>query len=106
MWWQNNYPLYYEAGTQKISQEALKNKMLFYCLKQTNFCGKNIIYKGLNVDIVLAYFGSTNYKENGKLYFQIDRKQYCYSILWGVKILGIHLRSDYGVKIRQIFIKL
>ena len=75
LWWQEHYPSYYEVGTRVIPQEELENEMLFYYPKQRNYIGRDIIYRGLNVDLVLAYLGSTKCKDNGKIYSQVDRRK-------------------------------
>jgi hypothetical protein len=63
-WRRTEYPEYFEAGTKVLSQRDRVDPMLYY-----HTCDRDIIYKGLRVDMVLAYMAGNKYKKkSGKLY--------------------------------------
>ena len=95
----DNYLEYYNEGTKEILPEDFSNEMLLYYPEQRGYSGRDIIYQGLNVEMVLAFLSGTKIKPNGKLYSQIDRRKYADAILWGAGTVAVKLNSRYSVMI-------
>ena len=97
-WWRSEYPDYFEVGTRVVPQEDRHNPMLFY-----HTCDCDLIYKGLQVDMVLAYMAATKLKkddENGIiLYSYSHMRKIVDAILFGAKTVKENLPSAFYTEI-------
>ena len=69
-WWMDQYPDYFEAGTQVLSQEERSDPMTFY-----HTCDRDIIYEGLRVDMVTAFMAANKTKPGTQKLFSFTHMQ-------------------------------
>ena len=95
--WQENYPDYFEAGTRYISEDEVNNEMLFYYPNQKAYMKRDMIYHGLNVDFVLAFFAGTKKKKDrsGNIYSYVHFRKFNDAIFFGARTLGHNLPTTY-----------
>ena len=97
IFWRENYPEYFEVGTRVITQEEVDNDMLFYYPRQKNYMKRDLVYQGINVNLVLAFFGGTKIKTDGSnnIYSHVHFRKFNDAILFGASALGQNLPSEY-----------
>ena len=96
--WLWNYPEYFEVGTSILTEEEIQNEMLFYHPEVRNFNGRDVVYEGLNVDMVLAFFSSKKHKPNGKMCSNENMRKHHDAITFGASAVGHLLPSAYHSK--------
>ena len=72
--------------------------MLFYHPEVRNFNGRDVVYEGLNVDMVLAFFSSKKCKPNGKMCSNENVRKHHDAITFGASAVGHLLPSAYHSK--------
>ena len=99
--WEEYYPDYFAAGTRFISEDEINNEMLFYYPNQKAYMKRDMVYQGLNVDFVLAFFAATKKKDDGSnnIYSYVHFRKYNDAILFGARTLGHNLPSIYFTEI-------
>ena len=80
---QEEYPEYYRIGTRELSSEEINDEMNFYFPSQRNWTGRDLIYSGINFQIVLAFLGHTKYQNDGVLKLHTDRRKVHNAIQFG-----------------------
>jgi hypothetical protein len=73
-----NYKDYYNVGVQKLSKEDRVSLDLFH-YKNTH----DLIYTGINVQMVKAFLAHTKHKANDNTSSHIQLCKYNDAILWG-----------------------
>jgi hypothetical protein len=82
-WWQEKYIDYFENGTRALSDDEKKDTIQFH---HTN--DRDIIYEGLNVNLVLAFLVMKKIKVNGKMSSVSDISKYNDAIKWGAGVVS------------------
>ena len=95
-WWHDNYIDYFENGTCALSDDEKKDLVRFH---HTN--DRDIIYEGLNVNLVLAFLVTKKIKANGKMSSVSDISKYNDAIKWGAGVAEQHLPTEYYKKIEK-----
>jgi hypothetical protein len=93
-WWHVQYIDYYENGTCALSDDEKKDPVLYH---HTN--NRDVIYEGLNVNLVLAFLVMKKTKANGKLSSVSDISKYNDAIKWGAGVAGQRLPTEYYERI-------
>ena len=91
--WANEYPEYFSQGTYLLSEEQKADETKYYFKND-----RDLIYRGLNVKMVIAYFSSKKIKNNGNLISPNDLSKYGDAIKWGATIAGEVLPTDFHVE--------
>ena len=89
-WWHDNYIDYFENGTCALSDDEKKDLVRFH---HTN--DRDIIYEGLNVNLVLAFLVTKKIKANGKMSSVSDISKYNDAIKWGAGVAEQRLPTEY-----------
>jgi len=95
-WWHDNYIDYFENGTCALSDDEKKDLVRFH---HTN--DRDIIYEGLNVNLVLAFLVTKIIKANGKMSSVSDISKYNDAIKWGAGVAEQRLPTEYYEKIEK-----
>ena len=95
MWtfWEEFYPEYFEQGTRVLSEEEKEDPAKYYFKND-----RDLIYRGLNVKMVIAHCSNKKWKENGKLISPSDLSKYGDAIKWGAQIAGEVLPTEFHVE--------
>ena len=88
--WEQSYPEYYEVGVCELTSDELADEDLFFWKNK-----HDIIYAGLNVQMVKAFLGHKKQKENGKTSSHVQLRKYHDAILWGSKTAKSPLPRSY-----------
>ena len=106
--WEEKCSDYYEIGVREVNAADLANPSKFYY----NRYKLDLVYTGLNVKYVLHFLMSNKLKPNGKIKSVGDMRKYKDAILWGAKIAGERLPTNfyeemekYLISFKKIFIK-
>ena len=78
--WRENYQNYYSVGVRKLRKAELEDKNQFW---HNNT--EDLIYTGINVEFVKAYFALIQIKKNGKMMGIENIQKYKDAIIWGSK---------------------
>ena len=87
---EKNYPSYFVVGVQPLSEVDLGDIDKFYHNNKYD-----LIYDGLNVKFIKAFFGKIKTKENGNLCSFVHIRKYKDAILWGAKVAKCALPSSF-----------
>ena len=79
-WWMTEYPDYFEVGTPVLSTEEKADPIKFF-----HTCDRDIIYLGLQVDMVLAYMAGTKQKDGDTIYTHSHMHKVHDTILFGAR---------------------
>ena len=93
--WEKEYPECYQAGARILTPEEVQNDMLFYHPEVRNYNGRDVVYKGLNITMVLAFLGANKCKDNGKMHSDTNMRKHHDAILFGVSAVGHLLPSTH-----------
>ena len=66
MFFESEHLTCFAAGTRALSADDIKNEMLFHCPEQRSFTGPDLVCRGVNAGMVLAFLAANEKKENGK----------------------------------------
>ena len=89
-WWEENYPDYYAIGVRELTDDDKQNQDQFH-YKNTH----DLVYTGLNVDMVKAFLADRKVKANGKTSSHSQLRKYNDAILHGAKEAKIRLPLKY-----------
>jgi hypothetical protein len=94
--WQDNYPEYYGVGVRPVTDEDRQLPGRFYH-NNTH----DLVYSGLNVQMVKAFLASKTTKENGKTSSHVNIRKYNDAILHGSKEVREELPREYYTEMEQ-----
>lgn len=100
-WWEKEYPEYYENGTRELDDADLANKAAYHHRNK-----RDLIYRGLNVDMIKAFLVFKKKKKKDKegriiLGSVSDIKKYDDAIKWGAGRAASRLPTAYYREIEQ-----
>jgi hypothetical protein len=93
-WWQDKYVHYFNNGTHALRYDEKKDPILYHL---TN--NQDIIYNGLNVNLVLTFLVMKKTKVNGKMSSISEISIYNNAIKFGAEVAKQRLPTEYYKKI-------
>ena len=88
-----NVPSYYAVGVRKITEEEKGDRSKYYFDRT-----EDLIYSGFNVKFFLFFLASEEVNKDGKLVGYDQLRKFRDAVLWGSKIAGQLLPSDFFTK--------
>jgi hypothetical protein len=89
-WLETDYPEYYRVGVIELTEEQLADEDMFWWKNKFD-----LIYEGLNVEMIKAFLGFKKRKENGKCSSHVQLRKYNDAILWAAKTSHQRLPLSY-----------
>ncbi len=89
-WWQDKNVHYFDNGTHALSDDKKKDPVLYHFTNNLE-----IIYEGLNVNLVLAFLVTKKTKANGKMSSVSDISKYNDTIKFGAGVAKQCLPTEY-----------
>jgi hypothetical protein len=96
-WWQDKYFDYFDNGTHALSDDEKNDPVLYHFTNDWD-----IIYKGLNVNLVLAFLVMKKTKANGKKSLVYDISKYNIAIKFGAGVAKQHLPTEYHERMDKL----
>ena len=90
------YPLYYAVGVREVTDQELADPDKFYWKNK-----HDLIYEGLNVQMVKAFLAEKKVKPNGKMSSHVHCRKYHDAILYGAQEAGESLPRLYYEEIEK-----
>jgi len=94
--WEETYPEYYAVGVRKLTEEDLSDPDRYF---HKNTC--DIIYSGLNINMVFAFMANKKCKTNGQTCSHVQIHKYDDAILWGATQAKELLPSSYYDEMKE-----
>jgi len=88
--WEEKYPEYHAIGARLLTDEELANEDMFWWKNK-----QDLVYEGLNVQMVKAFLATKKKKPNGKTCSHIQLRKYYDAILFGAKKANQQLPQSY-----------
>jgi len=88
--WRDTYPEYFEIGVRALSAEERADPDMFFHRNT-----EDIVYAGLNVQMILSFMAHKKKKPNGKICSHVQIRKYNDAILWGASQAKQLLPSSY-----------
>ena len=92
--WKTNYPEYYTVGVRVLSEEELQDQDKYYWKNKTE-----IIYTGINPQMVKYFLAETKKKENGKIVSHVGLRKYHDALKWGAGKCKEQLPTEYYTEV-------
>lgn len=90
--WRREDPEYFAVGVREVPEEEGKDETKYFYDWRYK---QDLIYSGLNDQFILHFLVSTKKKEDGKFKSFEDMRKYKDAIMWGAKIQGERLPSNF-----------
>ena len=94
--WKEQYPEYYSVGVRELTEVELGDKDMFWWKNK-----HDVVYEGLNVQMVKAFLGHRKTKDNGKTSSHVQLRKYNDAILYGAKQAQKRLPQSYYEEIEK-----
>jgi len=88
--WRETYPDYFAIGVRALSPEERADPDMFFHRNT-----EDIVYAGLNVQMILSFMAHKKRKPNGKICSHVQIRKYNDAILWGANQAKQLLPSSY-----------
>jgi hypothetical protein len=88
--WKKEYPQYYAIGVRELTEEDLQSEDVFY-----HKCKHDLVYVGLNVQMVKTLLAHKKVKQNGKASSHVQLRKYNDAIIYGSKCTRNPLPRSY-----------
>jgi hypothetical protein len=88
--WKEEYPEYYAVGVRELTEDDLQSEDVFY-----HKCKHDLVYEGLNVQMVKAFLARKKVKQNGKTSSHVQLRKYNDAIIYGSRCTREPLPRSY-----------